>query len=133
MSMRVREATPADFPSVAQVAREVHEHHVAAVPDVFRGTEIPFPQDYFARKVADEDSDVLVAERDGALVGYAVISLRRAAHDIQVPRTIAFVDNFGTAKAARRTGVGRALFAACVAWAKAHGAGSLELDCWEAN
>lgn len=52
---------------------------------------------------------------------------------IRVPRTVGHIDYFGVSKTCRRVGVGRRLFEACREWAKARGASSLELDCWEAN
>ncbi len=133
MAVEVREATVADYPGFARVAREVHEHHVAAVPDVFRRVEVVVPEEAFAELIADDDSGVYIAECDGELAGYAVLLHRRASREIHVPRPFAFVDTFGVAEAHRRSGVGRRLFAACVAGAKERGATRLELDCWEAN
>jgi len=67
------------------------------------------------------------------IVGYATLQIRHALYGIQVPRTAGFIDNFGIAEACRRMGVGRLLFEACRERAKAMGASSLDLDCWEAN
>jgi ribosomal protein S18 acetylase RimI-like enzyme len=133
MSVRIRAATLADYAAFALVAHEVHEHHVAAVPDVFRSVSVVIPEELFADLINSNDSEVHVAEADGAIAGYAVLLHRRLTRAIQVPRVYAFIDNFGVAKAYRRTGVGRQLFEACIASAREHGASSLELDCWEAN
>jgi ribosomal protein S18 acetylase RimI-like enzyme len=133
MSVRVRPAAAADYPAFARMALEVLEHHVAAVPDVFQRVAVALPEDYFTELLTDADSGVLVAESDGALAGYAVLQLRRTTLALHVPRIIAYVQNFGVSQGARRGGVGRALLAACAAWGRERGAGSLELDCWEAN
>jgi ribosomal protein S18 acetylase RimI-like enzyme len=133
MAVDVRKATSADYPGVARVAREVHEHHVAVVPDVFRSVEVAVSEETYAALLADADCEVFLAEREGEVAGYAVMFHRRAAHDFLVPRTFAHIDNFGVAEAHRRAGVGQRLFATCAAAAKARGAIQLELDCWEAN
>jgi diamine N-acetyltransferase len=129
----IRHATLADYAGVVRVARETHERHVALLPDIFRSVEAPVPEEYFAGLVAGDDSDVLVAERAGEIVGYAMLYLRRATLDILVARTAGFIGNFGVSAARRRMGVGRRLFEACCDWARAKGATSLDLDCWEAN
>jgi ribosomal protein S18 acetylase RimI-like enzyme len=129
----IRSATLADYPGLARVAREVHEYHVALLPHVFRSVASPFPEGYFAGLVTGDDSDILLAERDGAIMGYATLQLRRATLDILVPRTSAHISNFGVSQAARRHGVGRRLFAACREWTRRKGGASLDLECWEAN
>ena len=129
----IRRATLADYPGFLSVARETHEHHVALLPEVFRSVEAPVPVEYFAGVVTGDDSDALVAERAGEIVGYAVLYLRRATLDFQVPRTAGFIGNFGVSAACRRMGVGRLLFTACCDWAREKGATSLDLDCWETN
>ncbi len=111
----------------------MHEHHVAAVPDVFSRVELAVPEETYAALLADADCDVFLAERGGAIAGYAVLFHRRAAYNFLVPRTFAFIDNLGVTETHRRAGVGRRLFAACAAAAKARGAIQLELECWEAN
>jgi len=133
MSVQVRQAVLTDYSCFARVAREVHEHHVAAVPSVFRSVDIAFSEERYAELVSDENATMLVADCDGDIVGYAVLVLRHTARDIFVPRTIGFVENFGVAKSHRRRGVGSLLMSACAAHAKERGATSLELDCWEAN
>src|SRR5262245_58165371 len=87
MDVQIRQAVLKDYPGIARVARDVHEHHVAAVPGVFRSVEIAFSEVRFVELVTDENSAVLVADRDGEIVGYAVFVLRHAARDIFVPRT----------------------------------------------
>lgn len=133
MDVRTRLATLDDYAGFAEVAREVHEHHVAAIPGVFRSVEVAVPEDYFEQLVTGEDSDVIVAEIDGEIVGYAVLLHRRSARDILVPRTFGWIENVGVAEAHRREGIGRMLIEACAARGKERGAASLELDCWEAN
>ena len=133
MDVRIRLATLEDYAGFVVVAGETHEHHVAAVPGIFRSVEVAVPREYFAQLVTGDDSDVIVAEVSDKIVGYAVLLHRHAAREMLIPRLYAFIENFGVAAAYRREGIGRQLIAACVARAKERGATSLELDCWEAN
>jgi len=133
MNVNIRLATLEDYAGFVAVAGETHARHVAAVPGVFRSVAVAVPQDYFAQLVTDNDSDVVLAEISGEIVGYAVLLHRRAARDMLVPRVYAHIENVGVASAHRREGIGRQLIAACVARARERGATSLELDCWEAN
>jgi ribosomal protein S18 acetylase RimI-like enzyme len=129
----VRLATSADRAGFTRVARETHAHHVALLPGIFRDVEDSFWADYFDGMLAGPETWIMLAERAGAIAGYATLRLRRATLPIQVQRTVAYIDNFGVAASARRHGVGRALFTACQERARALGAESLDLDCWEAN
>lgn len=133
MSIQIRFAVPADYPGIAQVARETLAHHVAAIPTVFRDADPALPEPFFAELLAHADADVIVAEDEGVAAGYAIMQLRRSELPLHVPRTVAYVDNFGVLAAYRRKGVGRLIFERCAERARQRGAKSLELDCWEAN
>ncbi|HEX9038085.1 MAG TPA: GNAT family N-acetyltransferase [Ktedonobacterales bacterium] len=132
-SVSVRLATRADYAGFARVARETHDYHVALLPEVFRDAADIFPEAYFVELVEGVASCILLAERAGVITGYATMRLRGAPLDILVPHISAFIDNFGVAASARRHGVGRRLLMACRERARAMGADSLDLDCWEAN
>ena len=116
--VRVRLATLEDYAGFVVVAGETHAHHVAAVPGIFRSVAVAVPEEYFAQLVTGDDSDVIVAEVSGEIVGYAVLLHRRAARDMLVPRAYAHIENFGVAATYRREGIGRQLIEACVARAK---------------
>ena len=133
MDVRVRLATLEDYAGFVAVAGETHAHHVAAVPRVFRSVDVAVPEEYFAQLVTGDDSDIIIAEVSGSIVGYAVLLHRHVAREMLVPRTYAHIENFGVSAAYRREGIGRQLIEACVVRAREHGATSLELDCWEAN
>jgi ribosomal protein S18 acetylase RimI-like enzyme len=129
----IRPALAADYAAIATLALEVLEHHIAVVPDIFQSIAEVLPEAYYANLLRDPESGVLVAERSGTIVGFAVMQLRHATLSLHVPRTVAYIDQFGVAQAARRGGVGRALLAACAAWGRERHAATLELSCWEAN
>ncbi len=129
----IRLARLEDYPGFLSVARETHEFHVSLLPDIFGSVEVAVPEEYFAGMVMGDESCIPLAEREEEIVGYATLQIRHATRDIQVPRAYGFIDNFGVSAGARGTGVGRLLFEACCERAKAMGASSLDLDCWEVN
>jgi GNAT superfamily N-acetyltransferase len=133
MEILIRHAEMADYSGFLRVAHEVHEHHVALIPEVFRSVTMVVPENYYERLITADESEILVAECDGEIVGYAVLLHRSASGEIRVPRSFSFIDNFGVAKAYRRKGVARQLFEACLAIARERGDDALELDCWEPN
>ena len=131
--LTIRLATLADYRGFLSIAQETQEHHVALLPDVFRSVEVAVPEDDFARMVTGQESCIVLAERAGAIVGYATLQLHHATRDLMVPHTVAEIGNFGVSAASRRMGVGQSLFAACRERATAMGARDLTLSCWEAN
>jgi diamine N-acetyltransferase len=129
----IRLAMLEDYPGFLSVALETHEHHVALLPDIFRSVDLAVPEVDFARMVTGQESCILLAERAGAIVGYATLQLHHATRDNMIPHTVAEIGNFGVSASCRRTGVGRFLFAACRERATRMGARDLNLSCWEAN
>lgn len=113
MPIRVRPATPADAPAVAQRARDLNEFHQD-------------PVEHFTLEAVLRDGfgdapwfRVLVAERDGAVVGYALF------HDAYEPVWAArgcYLSDLFVEDGARRSGVGRALVAGVAHAARERGA-----------
>jgi diamine N-acetyltransferase len=129
----IRLATLQDYLGFLGVAQETNEYHAALLPTIFRNAEVAVPEEYFASVVTGNESCIVLAEQAEVIVGYAMLQLHQALYDILVPRTVGHIGNFGIAEEYRRTGIGRRLFEACCDQAKAMGAVSLDLDCWEAN
>ena len=63
--MQIREATPADLPAVAEIyAREAREGHATFDHE-------PRPMHLWEERLAATDDHFLVAEHEGAIIGYA--------------------------------------------------------------
>ncbi|MEL6474372.1 MAG: GNAT family acetyltransferase [Pseudomonadota bacterium] len=103
----LRPATQADASAVVDLwdACDLTADHNPPVPD-------------FARAVAGAASDILVAERDGALLGSVMVG--DDGHR-------AWVYYLAVAPAERHTGLGRALMQAAEDWADERGARKLQL------
>ena len=54
-------------------------------------------------------------------------------HESLMPRRVAEISDIAVLREYHSRGIGRQLFQACVAWSKARGAVSLDLQVWEFN
>ncbi len=72
----IRFAVPEDLSRVNVLRKQVNDFHVEHRPDVFKagfGQEIA---DVAAAYMQQEDADVIVCERDGEILGFAMIRYR---------------------------------------------------------
>jgi aminoglycoside 6'-N-acetyltransferase I len=112
MSLRVRPAEPADAAGWARLRLQLFvdmkpEENEREVAAFFDGT-------------LREPDAVLVAEQDGAIVGFAELSIRSHAEGCDAGQ-IAYLEGWFVDANARRRGVGRALIAAAEEWGRASG------------
>jgi ribosomal protein S18 acetylase RimI-like enzyme len=125
----IRRAGPGDVAALAAINHEVQALHRAARPDRYADPSVEAIAAAVRTQLAAPDAVVLVADRDGDVVGYAVVTrVDRPGHTYALPRRTAHVDQLGVAGRARRGGVGRALMAAVEAQARAWGAAAVTLD-----
>ena len=130
----VRFADEKDLMRVNELRRQVNELHVKGRPDVFKagfGEEL---QDAARAWIQGENSDVLVAERDGALCGAACVAY---VHKPETPycaaRSFYHVQELAVDEAFRRQGIAGELFAFMKKDAIKRGFDKIELDVWEFN
>jgi GNAT superfamily N-acetyltransferase len=133
-TITIRAAVRADYPALVPIAQEILDMHAAALPSVFRSAGDPLHESYFRDLLASGSGAVYVAEVAGAIVGFATLTARHTPpYSMLVGRKTVTLENLVVTEAHRGTGVGSALFRACVAWAERQGADSLDLLVWEFN
>lgn len=113
MPLRIRPAVAADVPALADLVRELNAFHGDPVEHCTAETLL---RDGFGERPA---FDVVVADLDGVLVGYALY--HDAYEPVYAARGVYMSDLMVTA-AARGSGAGRALVAAVAAEARRRGA-----------
>ena len=131
----VRPATPADDAAIAAIALEAHAVHADALPHVFQpvSPSVMTPTDVAALRDA-ADRIVLVAERDGAVLGYAHAEVQHApANAFKRASATLHVHAMATAERARRTGVGSALLRAVREEATRRGLDGVSLEVYAFN
>lgn len=134
MNIVIRTATFDDHEAIARVARELNVMHARALPDRFRVTPDAFPAAYFRSLLESPEVAILLAGRDGDVLGHAILQVKEAVSiPVAAPRRFAFLSDLVVAEAERRRGIGRLLMDAAVVWAREQGASSLELGVFEFN
>lgn len=89
-------------------------------------------ESYLIRFLSSSISLVLVAERDGALVGY-LMATQHERPPIMVGPPDLMICELAVAESLRGQGVGRRLLDEAEAWGQAEGTGYLRLHVYEAN
>jgi ribosomal protein S18 acetylase RimI-like enzyme len=127
--MQVRTAGPDDVPALARLNAEVQALHRSARPDRYTDPPVAEIEGWMLQLIEDPEVVVLLAEQDGAAVGFAVVHRNQSAGNVfALPRLSAMVDALGVTRAARRRGAGRALMAAAEEQARTWGVASISLD-----
>jgi GNAT superfamily N-acetyltransferase len=129
----IRPSTPDDLEAAARFD-EILWRHQARTPS-FSGRTVP-DRDHFRKEWStlwdevDEFPAHFVAERDGHVVGHALL-YRRPEGDLRVPAHNIDLAHAATLEEVRGSGVGLALTAHVLAWAHEHGYRSMTTD-WRA-
>lgn len=130
----VRFAAEEDLEQVNRLRRQVNDLHVAGKPDVFRPGFPPELRDYVFEVFADPNKKIAVAEREGAILGFAVLNhIVRPENPFMFKRDFLDIDEFGVDSACRRQGIAAAMVRFIRDWAKENGYRRLELNMWEFN
>ncbi|MGD2176922.1 MAG: GNAT family N-acetyltransferase [Anaerolineae bacterium] len=136
MDMVIRTANEDDLPEMLRLWREMMDFH-ARCDARFRPRPLPEAEQAWTKYLREDiwDSDrwcILVAEADDALVGQIGGELREAVPVFE-PRTYGYITDIVVDPAARRRGIGRALFKALEEWFRGRGAADLQLQVLESN
>lgn len=126
-SVTIRQARVSDAPLLCAAERET-----AHVPGRLVSLPHELNEEAFARKIADlaEAGSYLVAERDGAVVGHALLDFAGPQAALEHVRTLTIVAHPGNTG----QGVGTALMRALLDWARAnHQVERVELRVRETN
>jgi len=130
MAFTVRPGSEEDTPEMLRLWREMMDFHARLDPH-FRPLPPPAGEEAWEKYLREdiwgsEDWCVFVAEADGRLVGQILAMLRDPVPVFQSGR-YGYVTDIVVDPAARRSGVGRALFEALKAWFRERGVSYLQL------
>ena len=130
----VRFAEEKDLDRINELRRQVSALHAAGRPDIFKPGFCQELRDRAGELLRDEQSDILVAERDGVIRGMASVEyLIRPESAYCRERKIYHVVEFGVDEAYRRRGEGRELLEFMRKDAQKRGFSRMELDAWTFN
>ena len=130
----VRFAEEKDLDEINELRKQVNDIHVEGRPDVFKagfGTEI---RDFVKIIMNGENSDIIVAERNGIICGMACVDyVNKPESPYSKARNFYHVQEIAVDANYRRQGVAKELLEFMIEDAKKRKLGKIELDVWEFN
>lgn len=132
--MSVRLASAADLERLVELNLEVHDLHVAHMPDLFKPADPEDVSAYFAAMVAADAAEIFVACEGPVVVGYLLLVLRERPEDpVMLAQRFAYIEQIGVTAEHRGRGHGHELIAAARTFARQRGLDRVELDTWGFN
>ena len=132
--MMVRWAKEDELGRINELRRQVNDLHVAGKPEVFKPGFSQDLQDYIIEIWSDPEKEIVVAELDGVIVGFAVLHhINKPENPYMFERDFLDIDEFGVDEAFRRQGVATAMVDFIREYAKEKGFRRIELNMWEFN
>jgi ribosomal protein S18 acetylase RimI-like enzyme len=128
----IRRARVDDWEAARALWREIDELHAGLAPAYFRPAMRADRE--WRERLAEPDAAIFVAERDGAVVGFAAARVYETPPDpgmVQLRR--GHLEMLIVDMAHRRRGLGQALMEAVTDWARRQRAAELVLTVWEGN
>lgn len=132
--LAIRRAKERDIPTIDKLLFQVLKVHSDARPDLFKAGTKKYTDEEIKRILADEKTPVFVAERDGAVVGYAFcIHQQYVDHNNMTDVKTLYIDDLCVDEAARGGHIGKALYDYVVEFARAQGYYNVTLNVWADN
>ena len=132
--MEIRFAAETELDRVNELRKQVNDIHIAGKPTVFKPGFPDELRDYIHEIRSDPEKEIIVAEFDGTICGFAVLHhVRKPETPYMFERDYLDIDEFCVDQAFRRQGIAAALIGFIRAYAKEKGYHRIELNMWEFN
>ena len=132
--LSVRFARGDDLNRINELRKQVNDLHVAGKPEIFKPGFCDELRDYIYDIWADPRKEIVAAELDGKVCGFAVLNhITRPENPFMFERDYLDVDEFGVDEGCRRQGAASAMIRFISGYAKEKGISRLELNMWEFN
>ena len=132
--MNVRFARDDELDQVNVLRKQVNDLHVAGKPDVFKPGFCDELRDFVHVIRNDPEQDIVVAEQDGDILGFAVLHhIYKPENPFMYERDFLDIDEFCVDEAHRRQGIATAMMAFIREYAQQKGFHRIELNMWEFN
>ena len=132
--MDVRLAYENELNRVNELRKQVNDLHVAGKPDVFKSGFSNELQDYIHEIWNDPEKEIVVAEQDGVICGFAVLHhIFRPENPYMFERDFLDIDEFCVDEPYRRHGIASEMINFIREYARRKGLHRIELNMWEFN
>ena len=130
----VRFARKEDYEAINALRAPVCALHSNGYPALFKPVFAKDHQERVLKMMEDPEQDVLVAEENGQLLGFAMVEyIKREETNSMYAVHEAHVVEIGVDETSQGKGIGAALIQAVKDAAKVRGCRSVQLDVWEFN
>ena len=132
--MIIRFAKENELVRVNELRKQVNDLHVEGKPEVFKAGFNDELRDYIYNIWDDPEQEIVVADLDGTICGFAVLHhIVKAATPFMYERDFIDVDEFCVDKDYRRQGVASEMITFMRNYAREKGFNRIELNMWEFN
>lgn len=129
-----RLARESELERINELRGQVFSLHAAGKPDVFKPEFPPEVAEYIHVIWNDPEQEIVVAEMDGQVCGFAVLHhFSKPETPFMLERDFLDIDEFCVDEACRRQGAATAMIAFIREFARERGFHRLELNMWEFN
>ena len=123
----IRKATHNDIPTISELYREQFREMAKLIPDFikegYQGIE------FLENTISNDDSDILVYENDGTVVGFILLQAKvRPDFDFMIPGKYCYIMDVIVTRTHRNKGFGTALMNSAKDWAKEQNCSFINLD-----
>ena len=123
----VRKATNNDIPAIAELYREQFRKMAKLIPDFIKEGDQSI--EFLEKTISSDDSDILVYENDGRVVGFILLQAKeRPDFDFMIPGKYCYIMDIIVTKAHRNKGFATALMNSANDWAKEQNCNLINLD-----
>ncbi|MBQ6864542.1 MAG: GNAT family N-acetyltransferase [Clostridia bacterium] len=123
----VRKATFEDIPAIAELYREQFREMARLIPDFIK--EGNQSKEFLEKTITNDDSDILVYENDGVIVGFILLQAKtRPDFEFMLPGKYCYIMDILVTEMHRGKGFGTALMNAAKNWAKEKECTFINLD-----
>ena len=123
----IRKATVDDTPAIAELYREQFREMAKLIPDFIKEGDQSI--EFLEKTISNDDSDILVYENDGIVVGFILLQAKeRPDFDFMIPGKYCYIMDIIVTEAHRNKGFGTALMNSAKDWAKEQNCNFVNLD-----
>lgn len=132
--IKIRPATEKDAAALAALLRQVGSVHAAGRPDIYCAPLTKHDEESARAIIASPDGGVLVAEKDGKVIGELIYRrMSRPCDGFYRARRWLYIDDLCVDESCRGSGAAQALNEAAERIARAEDCDAVELNCWAFN